>query len=61
MDTRGWRNPALRAAERRNRDGERELGKAVLLESQRMKLAITLFALFTGGAVGGVVLWASLF
>jgi hypothetical protein len=51
----------LRATERRNRNRERELAEAVLFGVSVMKLAITLFALLTGGAVGGVVLWSSLF
>jgi hypothetical protein len=51
----------LPAAERRNPQEERELAVAVLFGVSVMKLAITLFALLTGGAVGGVVLWSSLF
>ena len=55
------RNPALRGTERRNRRGERELAEAVFFGISAMKHAIALFALLTGGAVGGVVLWTSLF
>jgi hypothetical protein len=33
----------------------------MLLGVSTMKHAVTLFALLTGGAVGGLVLWTSLF